>query len=300
MEIWQLKYFIQVYNENSFSQAAENLHISQQGLSKIIKNMEEELGAALFERSSKGVRPTMLGRILFEKSRVAIKEFDMMMDFLNDVVRLKAGTISVGLPLSLFTKYFATMLWKFKETYLDINLEIVEMPSYACERHMKNSFLDLSFVINPDNLEKINFHPLFSCNMAVLVSEEYELSSKGNIEFEDLQNEKFIMLSSEYKTHQLILKHCSKAGFKPNIVYTTSQIDLILELVSLNKGITILPEPISQKAMGGYEGLKMLSFANVPFKIEIGLISNKHFGFNDKVETLTNYTVEYFKNNEVY
>lgn len=300
MEIWQLKYFIQVYNENSFSKAAENLHISQQGLSKIIKNMEEELGVVLFERSSKGVSPTLLGRLLYEKSRGAIREFDLMMDFLNDVVKLKKGTISIGLPHSLFTKYFATMLWKFKETYPDITLEIVELPSYACERHMKNSFLDLSFVINSDNMEKVNFYPLFSCNMTVLASKENALTNSSNVKIKDLENEKFIMLSPDFKSHQLTLKQFSKAGFKPNISYTTSQVDLIIELVALNKGIAILPEPNSIRAQKSNDKVTSMPFGDTPFKIEIGLINNKYCGCNDKVNTLTNFTVEYFKNNEVY
>jgi len=140
MEIWQIKYFIQVCNDKSFSKAAENLHISQQGLSKAIKNLEDEMKISLFYRSTKGVKPTEFGKLLLERSRKVVCEFDLMTDFLYDKAKLKKGTISIGLPHSLYTNFFAAIICEFEEIYHDIKLEIFESGSLVCEKKMEDSF----------------------------------------------------------------------------------------------------------------------------------------------------------------
>jgi len=299
MEIRQIKNFIQVCNDKSFSKAAENLHISQQGLSKAIKNLEDELEISLFDRSSKGVKPTEFGNLLLERSQKIVNEFDLMVDFLYDKAKLKKGTISIGLPHLLYTNFFATIICKFQDTYPGIKLEIVELGSYVCEKNIEDDLLDISFAIKPVNTEKIQFIRILSCNMMLLVNEGNYLAQKSAVKFKDLENEKFIMLSPEYKSRQLTIECCLQSGFKPNIVFTTSQLELIIELVALNKGITILSEPNSLKAAKISDKTAVVPFQDTPFKIEVGFIFNKSRNLNYITNILINYTLDFFKDKEL-
>jgi DNA-binding transcriptional LysR family regulator len=275
MEIRQIKQFIQVCNDKSFSKASENLHISQQGLSKTIKNLEDELELSLLNRSSKGVKPTEFGKLLLERSEKIVSEFDLMVDFLYDKAKLKKGTIFLGLPHLLYTNFFATIIYEFQDTYPDISLEVVELGSYVCEKNIEDNLLDISFGIKTVNSEKFQFISIFSCDMMLLVNKHNLLAQKNDVTFKDLKNENFIMLSPEYKSWQLIIERCLQSNFKPKIVFETSQLDLIIELVALNKGIAIIPEINSLNATKISDKVAAVSFQDTPFKIEVGFIFNK-------------------------
>jgi DNA-binding transcriptional LysR family regulator len=296
MEIWQLKLFIQVCNDKSFSKAAENLHISQQGLSKTIKNLEAEFGVSLFIRSRNGAKPTEFGNLLFEKSNEVVSKFDIMVDFLYDKVNLKKGKISLGVPHILYTDFFATFISEFQHSYPEIELEIIELGSYLCEKYMEDKLIDISFAVKPVNPEKFEFITISSCNMMLLVNKDNYLAEKSVVKFSDLKKEKFIMLSSEYKSRHLIIECCMEAGFKPDIVFTTTQLALIIELVALNKGIAILPERNSFDALKISDKVFLVPFKDESFKMEVGFIVNRNQNLTCITNAMINYTVDFFEN----
>lgn len=78
MDLWQMRYFIQICNDQSFTKAAKSLYITEQGLSKAIKNIEDEFQTKLFECTSKGVKPTIYGELLLDKSQKILIEYDDM------------------------------------------------------------------------------------------------------------------------------------------------------------------------------------------------------------------------------
>ncbi|MBL4931941.1 LysR family transcriptional regulator [Clostridium paridis] len=299
MEIKQIKYFIQVCKDRSVSKAAENLHISQQGLSKIIKNLENEFEVELFERTSKGVILTEFGSLLLEKSEKIIEEFDLMLDFLNDKANLQKRTISLGLPNILYSDLFSLIICEFNERHPDVNLEIVELGSYACERYMEKDLLDISFAVKPINASKLGFIPVATSDVMLLVNKNHYLANRKEVELKELADEQFIMLTTDYKSRHLIIESCIREGFNPNIIFTTSQLDRIIGLVAHNKGIAILPELNSINAAKNNDKISVISFKDKPFKIEVGFITNKFKKINIITKKFINYTLGYFKDNEI-
>ena len=135
--------------------------------------------------------------------------------------------------------------------------------------------------------------------MMLLVSKENYLVKKDYINFIDLKDEKFIMLSPEYKSRQLGIECCLKSGFKPNIVFETSQLDIIIELVSLNKGIAVLPECILVNATKINDKVSVISFQHKPLKVEMGFIISKFQNINHIEDTLIKYTLNFFAVNKI-
>lgn len=103
MDLWKMRYFVQICNDKSITKAAKNLYISQQGLSKAIKSIEDEFQICLLERSSKGVRPTPHGEILLDKCKKIISEYDEMVETLNQKVKQDNQSICIGIPSILYT-----------------------------------------------------------------------------------------------------------------------------------------------------------------------------------------------------
>lgn len=113
------------------------------------------------------------------------------------------------------------------------------------------------------------------------------------VKIADLKDEKFIMLSTDTKIRKLTIDYCVKAGFNPNIIITTSQLDFIIELIDLNKGIAILPEFSSIKALEMSHNIAVAALDDETLKIEVGFIVNKNKKLNYITKTLIAYFIKY-------
>lgn len=290
VDIWQMRYFIQIYNDKSLTKAAKNLYISQQGLSKAIKNIEDEFQISLFERSAKGVKPTIYGEILLQKSQKIINDYDEMVYSLSNKVEFKKKTISIGIANILYTDYIKAILYDFQEEYPDIVLEFIELGSFACEKYLVNNLVDICFTLKPDNALEFNFISVSAFDLILMVNSRNSLCQKSVVNIIDLKDEKFIMLSEDYKIRKLTLDYCLQLGFSPNIIITTSQLDLIIDLIDLNKGIAILPEFNSVKAAKMSNNISVIFLEDISISVEVGFIINKYI----KMNYLTNALINYF------
>lgn len=283
MELWQMRYFIEVYNEKSFSKASRNLYISQQGLSKSIKNIETEFQILLFERTARGIKPTPYGELLFEQSQIIINDYERMINLFHKNINLNRGTISIGMSNMLDSEFFKT-IYNFQEKYPDIKLDLIELGTYSCEKKIDDDLIDICFAVKPDNNVYFDFIPVSVNKMILLVNKNNPLSNKSSVKIIDLKNEKFIMPSSDYKIRHYITLRCIESGFKPHIVFTTSQLEFIIELVELNKGIAIIPmlHPLIKSINNN---IAAISFDEESFFIEVGFIMKKHKNFNFITQT---------------
>ncbi|MFD6439199.1 LysR family transcriptional regulator, partial [Peribacillus sp. NPDC060186] len=98
MDIKHLQYFIEVTNFNSFTRAADHLFITQPTISKMIKNLETELGVELFDRSRKQLVLTDAGRVVLEQAKLIDKAFHNLETEMDNLLGLKKGHIRIGLP----------------------------------------------------------------------------------------------------------------------------------------------------------------------------------------------------------
>lgn len=102
MDIWQMRYFIQIYQEKSLSNAARKLYITQQALSKTLKKMEAELQIPLFNRLAYGLKPTIYADILYGNASRILDDYDQMMKELTSQKKLLYTTIKIGIANIFF------------------------------------------------------------------------------------------------------------------------------------------------------------------------------------------------------
>src|ERR671922_941699 len=97
-ELRQLRYFVTVAEERSFTRAAGRLHIAQQSLSQQIRTLESQLGVTLFERSSHGVELTDIGAVLLREARPVLAQAERVVEAVRRAARGEAGELRVGVP----------------------------------------------------------------------------------------------------------------------------------------------------------------------------------------------------------
>lgn len=291
MDIKQLRYFIQICKNNSFSKAAKSLFITQQGLSKAIKNLEEELQLPLFYRSANGIKLTEYGEYLYEHSKSLIKDFDLILDNLSEKSKLNNKKVSVGFSHGIINCLSAYLISNFKEAYPDIELIISEHEDLSNEQSVLNEEIDVALTIGPIDENMFNSISIKKENLCLLVNEKNPLSKKPSVDFTDLKNEKLSTINSKFRTYHNFVNKCRSAGFEPNIVYPVSEIMTVHNLARLNTCV----------GLSAYFVINDISSPNVysiPFKDssflwEIFLITKKDRFLSQSAKTFIKYVLNY-------
>ncbi|GLY08872.1 cidABC operon transcriptional activator CidR [Pseudobacillus badius] len=247
MDIRHLHYFLQVAHHKSFTRAAQSLYITQPTISKMIKSIEEELGVVLFNRSGKQVELTDAGQVIFAQAQDIVHSFQHLSVELDDLIHLKKGRITIGLPPMIGSSFFPRVLGKFREQYPDIVIQLVEDGAKKVEEHVEKGLLDIGVVLSPANEALFHSFSLVEEKLMLLVHPSHRLAEQEKVKLSELHQELFVFFRKDFALHDRVIAECVRAGFQPQVVYESSQWDFISEMVAANLGIALLPEPICRE-----------------------------------------------------
>ncbi|RIE03527.1 LysR family transcriptional regulator [Cohnella faecalis] len=232
----------------SFTQAAESLRVSQPTISKAIKDMEEELGVHLFDRTGKKAELTNDGQTVLAQSRDIVQSFENLTTGLNPDARAQKGKLRIGLPPMAGAGYFPEIIGRFHERYPGISLELMESGARKIEDDIESGALDIGVVLLPTKQQHI-YHtiPIADERLAVIVHVGHPLASRESVTLKELAGQAFILFQEDFALHGRISAACLGAGFQPRIVCESSQWDFIGNLVAAKLGISLLPKIICRR-----------------------------------------------------
>jgi len=247
MDIRHLEYFVEVARQKSFSKAASITHVSQSAISKMIKDLETELGTSLFNRTSKYVQLTDAGMIFLDQAQQVVVMFQNLTTEFENKIKMEKGKIFIGLPPITSSTIFAELLGEFKKKYPQIEISLSEYGSKKVALAIQDGTLDIGVIcIEPDNqyVDSLSFtkDPLF-----VIVSSQNPISQLPSIELASLSNESFVLYSEDFSLHDEIINQCKNVGFSPNVIFETSQRELMTQIVAANLGIAFLPSEVCKE-----------------------------------------------------
>ncbi|WP_270170614.1 LysR family transcriptional regulator [Paenibacillus sp. SYP-B4298] len=245
MEMRHLHYFLAVAHYGSFSKAAQQLHVAQPTLSKMVRVLETELGVELFDRSAKRIELTDAGRSLISSGQRVIQSMDHLMAELSDVVKLKRGSLRLGLPPMVGGHFFPGIIERFHQTYPDIQVLLEEHGGRRIEAAVEAGELDAGLVLLPVNRqERFHMMPFIEEPLRCVLDAQHPLAHQSSLELRELASERFILFREEFNLHHLIVEACKGQGYEPNIVFQSSQWDFMVEMVAAKYGITLLPSSV--------------------------------------------------------
>lgn len=291
MELTELKYFTAVVDYGSFSKAASHIFVSQPTLSRTIQNLEKKLKVQLFERSTRTLILTDAGKLVYEQAKKIIEATNEIHTLLDDLMDRPSGEIKIGIPPLIGTLFFPIIAKKFGTLYPDVSLRLVEYGAKRIEHLINENEIDVGIVVLPTNTKKFDILPILKEEFMVFTSINHPLANRKSIELNELAQENFILFTPEFSLHNLIIEQCKMAGFYPNIVYESSQWDLITELVHADLGITLFPKTIFSKM--NPEEMKAIPLQK-PFLWELGVIKKKNQYVSFALRTLLQFLKEEF------
>ncbi|MDK2805351.1 LysR family transcriptional regulator [Thermoanaerobacterium thermosaccharolyticum] len=246
MDINSFKYFVKICQNNSFTKTAKELFITQQALSKRIKKLEKEIGAPLFNRNSKGVDLTELGKYILPKAKALVKTYDDLIIEINNKVNMEKSKIKIGFAPGTLQILGAKEIIDFEQKYNDINIDIAEFSDVDCEANVLNGNLDLALTVKPNDINSFIYYHLIREKLVVIINKKNPLASRKSVKFEDLKDERFILLTDTFRIQPVILEHFNKAGVVPNIYFKSSHdLKIAYDFVELNKGIFVFVDKLT-------------------------------------------------------
>lgn len=256
-----MEYVYEVYKEKSFSKAAEKMFISQPSLSATVKRVEEKVGYPIFDRSTKPLGLTELGKeyILAAEQILAIQsDFD---NLVNNWGSLKTGKLVLGGSNLFSSWFFPKLMSEFAHIYPQIELILIEDNSTVLAKMLQDGELDilLDYGIQDDKLFQKKLYKKEHLLLAVPVDFEinkklrdYQISQQDIIDLkfldasvpsvplENFAKEPFALMKPNNDTRKRAMKICRSFGFTPRIVLELDQQTTSYNVASSGLGISFL------------------------------------------------------------
>lgn len=251
MELRLLHYFATLADELHFSRAAQRLSISQPPLSVAIKQLETELGAQLFERTSKGVRLTAAGAHLLPRARQLLALADQAAQETRDVGQGVRGHLRLGFVGSALYRGVPQALEAFQASHPQVRVDMLEMNSAEQVQGLQQARLDLGLVHSIMLPDGIQSQMLMEEPFVLCLPENHALAALPSIDLAALKNERLILFSSLVSPvyHQRIYQMCLSHGFAPEMRHEVRHWLSVLSLVSLGQGMAIVPAAMQRVGM---------------------------------------------------
>ncbi|PTK92711.1 LysR family transcriptional regulator, partial [Staphylococcus gallinarum] len=138
MDIKQMKYFVEVVNQDGMTNASKSLYIAQPTISKAIKDLEKELNMPLFDRSKRQLVLTDAGKIFFQKCKEILTLYNDLPKEINSLLGLETGHISIGLSAVMNMNQFIHILGQFHQQYPNVTYNLVENGGKMIETQLIN------------------------------------------------------------------------------------------------------------------------------------------------------------------
>jgi DNA-binding transcriptional LysR family regulator len=243
MELSQLRYLVALAEERHFTRAAAREHIAQPALSQQIRRLEEEVGLALVERTTRRVAITDAGELLVGRARRILAELEAADNELQAMRGLRTGHVSVGALHTMGPVDVSLVLAIFHERYPEVELTVREQSSEELAEMLRVDELDLAFLSVTERIEShgLGLHQLVSEELVVILPPDHPLGRRRRVRMADLAGEQFISFRAGARLRELLMSAGREAGFEPRVTLESNESQRIRRLVARGMGVAILP-----------------------------------------------------------
>src|SRR4051794_15716050 len=244
----QLAYFVAVADVRSFTRAAELVGVAQPTLSRQLRALEDELGAALVDRGGRdGPVLTPAGEAVLPLARRMLADADSARAVVAEIVGLRGGRVRVGATPSLCIGVLADVLRVVHGQNPRISLELVEDGSPPLVRTLTRGELDLALVIVPPGGVDPALHitPLLRERLSVASpAAQPPPSGRGSLTVRELARRQLVVPRRGYDLREAVLRAFAEEEVEPRFAVQGGEMDAVLRLVEAGTGVAVEPDPV--------------------------------------------------------
>ena len=248
MEIRQLRYFLDIAETEHLTQSAQNLFVTQSTLSHGLRQLEQELGVARFDRLGRGLKLSQAGAEFRVYARRALQEIEAGRMALADLSGLKSGRLKVGaFPTFLNTVVPATVA-AFSLAYSQVKVEVQDLRAGAIEEMLLDGELDLGIAFHPAQHEEIEAEVLFDERLLLVVGPRHPLAERQSVRIRQLASVPLALLPRSFATRRLIDDSLGQADVAPVVRVELDSVEALLGVCRYGDLASIVPERAARQA----------------------------------------------------
>jgi len=243
MELRQLRYLVALADEQHFTRAAAREHIAQPALSQQIRRLEQEVGLALVERTTRRVTITEAGRTLVARARRILSEVDAAHAEMQALAGVRTGHVTVGTMHTMGPVDVSLALAVFHQRHPGVELTVREQSSEELAEMLRDDVLDLAFLSVTDRMEShgLGLQQLVSEELVAVLPRDHPLAGQATVRMAELEREHFISYREGARLRELLTTAGRAAGFEPQVKLESNESQRIRRLVARGMGVAILP-----------------------------------------------------------
>jgi DNA-binding transcriptional LysR family regulator len=243
MELRQLRYLVTLAEELHFTRAAAREHIAQPALSQQIRRLEDEVGLALVERTTRRVTMTEAGASLVARARRILAEVDAAHDEMQQLSGVQAGRVTVGVMHTMGPVDISTALAVFHHLHPGVELTVREQSSEELAEMLRVDELDLAFLSVTERIEShgLGLQQLVAEELVAVLPRHHRLGGRRTVHMAELAEDEFVSYREGSRLRELLVSAARDAGFKPRVKLESNESRRIRRLVAQGLGVAILP-----------------------------------------------------------
>lgn len=250
MDLRHLRYFVAVAEALSFTKGAEKLRLAQPSLTRQIRDLEEEIGVRLLDRTKQKVSLTDEGRSFLADAKRVLNLAEDIVESVQRLSRREIGALNIGYLANLFYDLLPVTLASFQRSYPTVSINLFDMTCGDQFRALEDGRIDLGFVGLREAIEErgFQFRPIASHRVVAALPRDHPVASKPAIKLKELEPMFFIGMSeSSYPGYRSWLTEtCQRVGFSPRVLQDADIERTVIHSVAAGLGVALLPEQVKK------------------------------------------------------
>ncbi|HEY3864009.1 MAG TPA: LysR family transcriptional regulator [Verrucomicrobiae bacterium] len=249
MELRHLRYFVAAAEEENVSRAALKLHVSQPGLSRQIRDLEDELGFPLFRRDAKSVHLTDAGRVFLVEARATLQRAEDAVKAARAVAAGGRGELHIGYAPSLTARFLPQSLRDFQARFPETRVKLRDLSTEEMLLGLRERKLNLAFLVRlaPSLLRGLRFEELTRISICLAATPKHPLAAKRSVKLAEAAREPLITYSRrEYPdAYENLLAVFASARLRPRIAEEHDSVSSLIAAVEAGSGVAIAPQTLA-------------------------------------------------------
>jgi len=228
--------------KGTLTEAANHLCLSQSALSHQIRYLEKKMNLSLWQREGRNLRLTQAGMLLLQTANQLLPVLLQTEKTLKAYSEGRQGILRIGVECYPCYEWLTSVVGTFLQTMPEVEIDIVNKFQFSGLEGLLNHHIDLLITPDPVTKKEIEYHPLAEYETVLVVAKTHPLTSIKTIKPKDLASETLLSFPVPQDRLDILSQFLKPAHVQPENLKQIESIDLMLQLVSLQRGICVLPE----------------------------------------------------------
>ncbi len=240
-DLQQLQAFVAVAERGSFRAAADHIHLSAPAMSRRIDKLETILGARLFNRTTRDVELTPLGRVFLERARTALDDLESAVLGIADIATHRSGRVTVACVPSAALYFLPSVVGSFSQRYPGIRVRVVDETMNQVLQSVLSGESDFGIGFMNTLVPEIAFEAIHNDPFVLAMPRGHRLAKRKSVNWADLEKESLIAVARSSGNRQLLDDSLTKAGLNPSFAFEVSHVATLLGMVQAGLGLAAVP-----------------------------------------------------------